>query len=85
MHKVLVPIDGSDNAHRALQYALGLAKERSSIELHIVTVHPEPDVYGEIHVTETQMAELQLKRSQAPSHRRSRPPRKLASSTQAKS
>ena len=62
MHKVLVPIDGSDNAYRALQYALGLANERSSIELHIVTVHPEPNV--EIYVTETQMAQLQLQRSQ---------------------
>jgi nucleotide-binding universal stress UspA family protein len=64
MHKFLVPIDDSDNAGRAFQYALELAKERA-IKLYIVTVHPQPDVYGEIHVTETQMAELQLKRSQA--------------------
>jgi len=65
MHKFLVPIDDSDNAGRALQYALKLAKERGFIELHIVTVHSQPDVYGDMHVTETQMAELQLKRSQA--------------------
>jgi nucleotide-binding universal stress UspA family protein len=37
MHKFLVPIDDSDNAGRAFQYALELAKERA-IKLYIVTV-----------------------------------------------
>ena len=66
MHKFLVPIDDSDNAGRALQYALKLAKERGFIELHIVTVHPEPNVYSQtqVYVTETQMVQLQLQHSQ---------------------
>ena len=63
MHKFLVPIDGSDNARNALHYALGLARERSSIALHIVTVRPEPNIFDEA-VPETRMAQLQLKRSQ---------------------
>lgn len=64
MHKFLVPIDGSDDARRALEYALRLAKERSSIELHIVTVSPEPILKTQEYVTETQMAQLQLQHSQ---------------------
>jgi nucleotide-binding universal stress UspA family protein len=39
MRKLLVPVDSSDNAMRALEYAIGLAKENGPIELHIVTAH----------------------------------------------
>jgi nucleotide-binding universal stress UspA family protein len=65
MHKLLVAIDGSDHARRALDYALKLAKNSSRIELHIVTVQPEPNVYGEIqvYVTEEHMAQLQRQHS----------------------
>jgi hypothetical protein len=38
MHELLVPIDDSDHARRALDYALKLAKENSRVELRIVTV-----------------------------------------------
>lgn len=41
MHKILVPIDGSENAARASDNALKLAKENGLIELHLVTIHPE--------------------------------------------
>lgn len=66
MHKMLVPIDGSENAERALQYALSLAKENGSIELHLVTVHPEPVIYGEIqvYVSREKMEELQKRHSE---------------------
>jgi nucleotide-binding universal stress UspA family protein len=66
MHKLLVPIDGSDHARRALDYALRLAKEIGGIELHILTVQPEPNVYGEIqvYITEERMAQLQRRHSQ---------------------
>ena len=50
MHKVLVPIDGSDSSMRALQYAIRLAKENTMTELHIVNAHEPPIVYGEIAV-----------------------------------
>jgi nucleotide-binding universal stress UspA family protein len=66
MHKLLVAIDGSDHARRALDYALGLAKESGAVELHILTVQPEPNVYGEIqvYITEERMAQLQRQHSQ---------------------
>lgn len=65
MHKVLVPIDGSENAMRALKYAIKLARENGPLELHILTVHPEPVIYGEIqvYVSREKMEELQRKHS----------------------
>jgi nucleotide-binding universal stress UspA family protein len=66
MHRLLVPIDGSEPAQRALDHALKLAKENGPVELHILTVQPEPDVYGEIqiYITHEHMAELQRRHSQ---------------------
>lgn len=65
MHKLMVPIDGSDNSTRALQYALKMAKEVGPMQLHLLTVHPEPAVYGEIqvYVTAEKMKEMQDLRS----------------------
>jgi nucleotide-binding universal stress UspA family protein len=59
--KLLVAVDGSANALRAVQYAIELAKESGSASLHLVTAHEEPRVYGEIavYVTIEKMAELQ--------------------------
>lgn len=48
MYKILVPIDGSDNALRAARYAVMTAREHKSASIHLLTVHPEPIVYGEI-------------------------------------
>ena len=40
MKKLLVPVDNSPNALRALDYAISIARgEHSPIELHIVTAH----------------------------------------------
>lgn len=66
MHRLLVAIDGSENAARALNYALTLAKEIGPVELHLVTVHPEPVIYGEIqvYVTREKMEELQRRHSE---------------------
>jgi len=50
MHKLLVPYDGSDNAKRALAYAIRLAKEHGPMPIHVVYAHEEPRVYGEISV-----------------------------------
>jgi len=65
MQKILVPVDGSENALRALRYALKLAKENKAIELHLVTVHQEPVIYGEIqvYVSREKMEELQRNHS----------------------
>ncbi len=61
MHKLLVPIDGSDNANRALRHAIRLAKENGPVELHIVYAHEPPIIYGEIaiYVSEEKVKELQ--------------------------
>jgi nucleotide-binding universal stress UspA family protein len=66
MHKLLLPIDGSENSSRALDYALGLARENGPISLHLVTVHPEPVIYGEIQVytSAERVEELQRRHSE---------------------
>jgi nucleotide-binding universal stress UspA family protein len=67
MRKLLVAIDGSDCAARALEHALSLAKKVEGAELHLVNVHPEPIVYGEIQVYMPleRMIELQRRQSEA--------------------
>jgi len=50
MHKLLVPVDGSANAMRALEYAIRLAKECGPTELVIVYAHEPPIVYGELAI-----------------------------------
>ena len=41
MHKILVAIDGSDNAARALQFAITLATGSKGLtELHVLNVQP---------------------------------------------
>jgi nucleotide-binding universal stress UspA family protein len=66
MRRLLVPVDSSDNAARALQHAIALAKENSSIELHIVNAHDLPTVYGEIavYLSEEKAKELQRRHSE---------------------
>jgi len=50
MRKLLVPIDGSHSANRALEHAIGLARDPGGAELVLLHVHPEPVIYGEIQV-----------------------------------
>lgn len=65
MHKLLVPVDSSDNAKRALQYAI--RKEKGPVELVIVYAHEPPIVYGEIalYMPEERAKELQRQHSEA--------------------
>lgn len=67
MRTLLVPVDGSDSADRAVKYAISLAKNRKGTELHLVTVHPEPVIYGEvqIYVSQKQVEESQRKHSES--------------------
>ena len=60
MGKILVPVDGSDSAMRALALAVKQAKEKSGTSLHVLTVHPPLRVYGEIavYVGDKRMREL---------------------------
>ncbi len=61
MQNILVPIDGSDNSMRALDHAIDTAKRSGSLELHLMIVHPEPIIYGEIqvYVSQEKMEEMQ--------------------------
>ncbi len=66
MHKLLVPFDNSDNAMRALEYAIRLAKEHGPMELVIAYAHQPPIIYGEIaiYLPEEKAKELQRQHSQ---------------------
>ncbi|MFN0317393.1 MAG: universal stress protein, partial [Burkholderiales bacterium] len=65
MSKLLVAFDGSENAMRALRYAIGLAKEQAALALHVVHAHEAPLVYGELglYVSNEKLAELQREHS----------------------
>jgi len=67
MRRLLVPFDGSDNALRALRYAISLAKQNGPVEIYVVTAHDEPDIYGEIamYVSRGTMADLQRQKSES--------------------
>jgi nucleotide-binding universal stress UspA family protein len=47
---LLVPLDGSEAAVRALRHAMQVAGRDGNVRLHLLTVHPEPIVYGEVQV-----------------------------------
>lgn len=67
MHKLLVPVDGSDNALRAVRHAIALAKMAGDTSLHLVHIHEEPLLYGEIavYVSPAKMKALQRGHSEA--------------------
>jgi len=50
MYKILLPTDGSENALRAVHYAVSLARDHRAAALHLVTVQTDPIRYGEIAV-----------------------------------
>lgn len=66
--KLLVPVDGSENATRALRHAIALARSIPSSSIHVVTAHEEPIVFGEVavYVSREKIAELQRKQSEGP-------------------
>jgi nucleotide-binding universal stress UspA family protein len=67
MKKLLVAVDGSGAALRALQTALGLAKLAPDVSLHLVHAHEQPRVYGEVavYVSRERMAGLQREQYEA--------------------
>ena len=46
MHNVLVAYDGSPSADNALRYVLDLVKAGLALELHLLNVQNEPEIYG---------------------------------------
>jgi nucleotide-binding universal stress UspA family protein len=66
MKKLMVPVDGSGAALRALEQAIALAKGSDDAVIHLVHAHEEPDLYGEIavYVPRARMEELQRSHSE---------------------
>lgn len=65
MKKLLVPVDGSGAALRALRQAIALAKITGA-SIEVVHAHEEPDIYGHIavYVPRAKMEELQKAHSE---------------------
>jgi nucleotide-binding universal stress UspA family protein len=66
MKNLLVPVDGSGAALRALEQAIALARMSPGCSVHVVHVHEEPLIYGEIavYVPREKMEELQRAHSE---------------------
>jgi nucleotide-binding universal stress UspA family protein len=66
MKKLLVPVDGSGAALRALDQAIALAQRSPGCSIVLIHAHEEPLIYGEIavYVPRTKMAELQRQHSE---------------------
>jgi nucleotide-binding universal stress UspA family protein len=67
MKKLLVALDGSNAALRALRAAVELARLAPDCSLHLVHAHEEPRIYGEIavYVPREKMEALQRAHSEA--------------------
>ena len=67
MKKILVPIDGSGAALRALKQAIALARLSPGCSLHLVHAHEEPLIYGDnaVYVPREKMERLQREHSEA--------------------
>lgn len=66
MKNLLVPVDGSGAALRALEQAIALARLSPGCSVHVVHVHEAPLIYGEIavYVPREKMEELQRAHSE---------------------
>lgn len=60
MRKVLIAIDGSEHALRAVRYAADLCRTGNAPEIHLLNVQPKP-VLWQTHGMEEEIAEQHLK------------------------
>jgi nucleotide-binding universal stress UspA family protein len=67
MLKLLVPIDGSKSAERAIRHVVALGGEGRSVHVHLVTAYEEPLIVGELaaYVPLEKIDEAQRARSTA--------------------
>lgn len=57
MHNFLVPFDGSESAKRAVQYVADLAKVLPEMQVHVLNIQREPNLYGN-YVPATMLEDL---------------------------
>jgi nucleotide-binding universal stress UspA family protein len=64
---LLVPVDNSECASRALDFAMEQARRRKDVSIHVLTVHPELRLYGEVavYVGRDKMRELASRHDRA--------------------
>ena len=67
MRRILVAIDGSDSALRALDFAVTQARHAPAAELHVLTVQPTLSNYtaAEIYVTPERIQQVAAERARA--------------------
>ena len=67
MRKMLVAIDGSDDALRALDFAVQLARYEPAATIHVLTVKPPASAYSpsEIYVSAERLNQIATERSRA--------------------
>jgi nucleotide-binding universal stress UspA family protein len=67
MQKLLVPVDGSENALRAVRHAVATATLIGGASIHLLNAHEPPVIYGEIavYVPREKMEALQRQHSEA--------------------
>lgn len=68
MRKLLVPVDGSETSLRALRHAISIAQTNGPVTIHVVSVHEEPIIFGEVsvYVSKEKIAALQRQQAEAP-------------------
>jgi nucleotide-binding universal stress UspA family protein len=57
MHSILIPIDGSRHARRALRYAISSIKEGLQAEVHVITVEPDVLPMGDLPLLDIEFVE----------------------------
>ena len=62
MRKLLVPFDGSENALRALNHAISMARQGGPTSLHVVNVYEEPDFHGQVEAFMPRARYVELER-----------------------
>lgn len=50
MHKILLPVDGSENALRAVDHVVRVAAEVGPVEVVLLNVQEPPMIYGEVQL-----------------------------------
>lgn len=57
MHTILIPVDGSSHAKKALKYAISTIKEGLAADIHIINVQPMVYPIGELPMLDIELIE----------------------------